>query len=118
MITKGGGEEQRCLLSRDPLREAILVPFKKLQMKGHHQTNVRGYRNTGNGSTKRVVVKVLSRRVSENTRRKRPWGKEPTTVHLPGSDGSIPDDLLGLPGETVFFYPVSCTPDPPLVKER
>lgn len=34
----------------------------------------------------RVAVKVLSRRVSENTHRKSPWGKEPTTEHLPGAD--------------------------------
>lgn len=27
MLEMEGGEEQRCLLSRDPLREAMLVPF-------------------------------------------------------------------------------------------
>lgn len=78
-------------------------------MKGPHQTNFRGYRKTGNVSTKRAVVKVLSTRVSENTHGNRPGGKEPTTVHLPGPDGPTPDDPLALPYGTVFFYPVSCS---------
>lgn len=87
-------------------------------MKGPHQTNFRGYRKTSNGTTKTVVVKVLSRKVSENTHGKGHGVKSPTTVHLPGSDGSVPDDLLALPSETMFFYPISYTPDAPLVKER
>lgn len=50
----------------------------------------RGYRKRSTDSSERAAAQVLSRRVSENTQSKSPWGKQPTTVHLPGPDGISP----------------------------